>query len=94
MNLSDALKTTVGDIMGQRREVIEGNYETVGGLVSDAVRALRLPTQSARGLDLEYTLRAGGSLLRPSDSLQDERVRDLLEQQDDNVVIPRLTAAY
>jgi hypothetical protein len=44
-------------------------------------------------MPLDYQLRAqSGELLRPSESLQDERVRDLLTAGQ-VTVIPRLTAA-
>ncbi len=81
------------DVTAQREATVSDNHSTVGDLVSAATRALRLPTQSARGLQLDYSIRtAGGHMLRPSESLQDEGVRRLL-QEGANAVLPRLTAA-
>ncbi len=82
------------DLTGQRETSIspEG-HATVGQLLADAVGGMRLPTQSARGMELDYSVRtSGGHLLRPSESLEDDRVRGLLEEGE-NAAIPRLTAA-
>jgi hypothetical protein len=65
----------------------------VAEVAGEAVSRLNLPTRSQRNMPLDYQLRAeSGELLRPSESLQDERVRDLLTGGQ-VTVIPRLTAA-
>lgn len=67
--------------------------ETVADVLAEAVQSLNLPVVSQRGLNLEYTVRtADGSLLRPSESLRDERVQDLLTAGE-CTLLPRLTAA-
>ena len=76
---------------------LQRGLEVVGQLVADvaaeAVWRLQLPSRSQRNMPLDYQLRAqSGELMRPSESLQDERVRDLLTAGQ-VTVIPRLTAA-
>jgi hypothetical protein len=83
------------DVTGQRQAEVTPSeaHGTVGEVLADAVRELGLPAQSMRGVDLDYTVRtADGSLLRPSQSLSDERVGKLLGEGD-NTAVPRLTAA-
>lgn len=82
------------DVTGQRRtEVTAEDAGTVGDVLSRAVKAMGLPTQSQRGLAMDYQLRAAnGSLLRPSAELGDSRVREALTAGE-CMAIPRLTAA-
>ena len=82
------------DLTGQRETSVSADgHTTVGELLSDAVGGMRLPTQTSRGLALDYSVRtSGGHILRPSESLKDERIRGLLEEGE-NAAIPRLTAA-
>jgi hypothetical protein len=82
------------DLTGQRRAKVElGAAATVADVAAEAVWRLQLPQSSQRNLPLDYQLRAeSGELMRPSESLQDERVRDLLIAGQ-VTVIPRLTAA-
>jgi len=82
------------DLTGQRRASVElGAAATIADVAAEAVWRLQLPSRSQRNMPLDYQLRAeSGELLRPSESLQDERVRDLLTAGQ-VTVIPRLTAA-
>lgn len=82
------------DLTGQRRVNVELEAAaTVADVAAEAVWRLQLPSRSQRNMPLDYQLRAqSGELMRPSESLQDERVRDLLTSGQ-VTVIPRLTAA-
>jgi hypothetical protein len=83
------------DLTGQRHVQfpLGSEHATVADVAAEAVGRLNLPTQSQRGLPLDYQLRASdGTLLRPSESLADSRVRDLLAEGQVTAV-PRLTAA-
>ncbi len=82
------------DLTGQRQATVGLDAAaTVADVAAEAVWRLQLPSRSQRNMPLDYQLRAqSGELLRPSESLQDERVRDLLTAGQ-VTVIPRLTAA-
>ncbi|MBU0607381.1 MAG: hypothetical protein KKI08_05815 [Armatimonadetes bacterium] len=82
------------DLTGQRQANVELEAAaTVADVAAEAVWRLQLPSRSQRNMPLDYQLRAqSGELMRPSESLQDERVRDLLTAGQ-VTVIPRLTAA-
>ena len=82
------------DPMGQRlADVSIDGVSTVADFIGSAVRELRLPTETQRGLPCDWQVRtADGQLLRPSESLADDRVVELLEQGE-TMIVPRLTAA-
>jgi len=81
------------DLTGQREcQVSQPAGTQVADVLAEAVSRLRLP-QSYNGVPAEYAVRTqDGHLLRPSDSLDDPRVRDSLTQGE-NTVMPRLPAA-